>query len=89
MEKEHEVSVKDFVYSFFEKLQCSLSYEGNILIVEKVPKSFEEHLGQKAPYRLTFESFSADALLVERNSPFFTSILSFLDSSSKDVSFVN
>lgn len=48
--------IKKFSESFFKNLKCELSWEGNSLIVKKIPKSFEEFYGKSGPYKIVFNS---------------------------------
>ena len=38
--------VEKFVLEFFKSLKCNISREGDIIIIENVPKSFEDLFGQ-------------------------------------------
>ena len=47
--------IERFTREFFENLKSSLTFEGDILLIENVPKSFEDIFGKPSPYRLSFE----------------------------------
>ncbi len=43
-----------FAENFFRNLKTEVRREGNILLVSKVPESFEKFYGKKSPYELNF-----------------------------------
>lgn len=47
--------IKEFAIRFFENLNCKISQQENVLVVENVPENFEKFFGKKSPYRLVFE----------------------------------
>jgi hypothetical protein len=51
---DNEEKLKSFVVKFFENLGCNLSWEENVLIVDKVPESFCNFCNKKSPFHLVF-----------------------------------
>ncbi|MDP3882279.1 MAG: hypothetical protein Q8Q31_05370 [Nanoarchaeota archaeon] len=48
--------IQKFTHEFFTNLKCEVSWNGKILIVRNIPKSFESFAGKKGPYYLVFDS---------------------------------
>lgn len=46
--------LKKFIEGFFQNMKCTLSWRDNALIVENVPKDFEDFYGKKAPFHFIF-----------------------------------
>ncbi|MGV8152468.1 MAG: hypothetical protein ACP5OG_05285 [Candidatus Nanoarchaeia archaeon] len=53
--KESE-ELKAFVIKFFKNINANVNEEKDFLIIEKVPKEFEDFYGQKSPYKFSFGS---------------------------------
>jgi len=48
--------VRRFTEEFFGNLKCEVRWEGEVLVVENVPRSFEDLVGRSAPYNLIFSN---------------------------------
>jgi len=46
--------IEKFVVEFFKNLKCCVSRDRDVLVVENVPKGFEDLFGKVSPYRLSF-----------------------------------
>ena len=75
--------IEKFTKEFFENLKSPITFEGNIWVVEKVPKSFEDIFGKLAPYRLTFDGDFEGAEFVGKGSQFFSAMMKYLENSGK------
>ncbi|PIN93824.1 hypothetical protein COU54_01515 [Candidatus Pacearchaeota archaeon CG10_big_fil_rev_8_21_14_0_10_31_24] len=49
-----QTQIKNFSESFFKSLKCNLTWNEECLVIEKIPKDFEEFYGKPGPYRLVF-----------------------------------
>ncbi len=47
--------LKEFTASFFKNLGAKTVWNGEILVVEKIPKDFEDFFGKRSPYKLVFD----------------------------------
>ncbi len=75
--------IEKFTKEFFENLKSSLTFEGDILVVSNVPKSFEDIFGKSAPYRLSFEKDFEGGEFVGKGSQFFSAMMKYLENSGK------
>lgn len=77
------MDIKKFTESFFTNLKSSLSWQGNILVVDKVPKEFESFCGKKAPYYFAFDRLACpinqDVEIMDKGSVFIKAMSSFLE----------
>ncbi|MFH0808315.1 MAG: hypothetical protein V1888_01740 [archaeon] len=46
--------IEKFSEDFFKNLKCDVKWDHGVLVVNGVPKGFEDLIGKKAPYRLSF-----------------------------------
>ncbi|MBT3398132.1 hypothetical protein HOA55_04195 [archaeon] len=74
--------IKKFVIEFFKNLKCSVSLDGEVLVVENVPKSFEDLFGKESPYRLGFES-GTGAIFVGKGSSLLAAMTKYLEGAGK------
>ncbi|MFZ5954925.1 MAG: hypothetical protein ACOYT4_00720 [Nanoarchaeota archaeon] len=74
--------IQEFTINFFKNLKCKIS-DGEIIIIENVPKDFEEFFKKKSPYQLAFseESKTEESILVAKGSSLLNAIRSFLEKS--------
>src|SRR3989344_535872 len=54
MEPQKE-QIKQFTLDFFKNIKCTLTWEGQLLVITAIPSDFEEFIGKKGPYHLSFE----------------------------------
>jgi len=83
MKTKIEEQIKNFAVGFFNNLKCGVLVEDDCVIVENVPKSFEDFLGKKSPYCLVFskEDETEETELVAKGNYFLNAMRSFLDKS--------
>ncbi|NPE26585.1 hypothetical protein HNV12_01110 [Methanococcoides sp. SA1] len=74
--------VKKFVVGFFESLKCGIRWDNDVLVVENVPKGFEDFAGKVAPYRLSFDK-EKDGEFVGKGGVMLDFILKFLKKGGK------
>ncbi len=74
--------VKKFVVGFFESLKCGVRWDEDVLVVENVPRGFEDLMGKSAPYRLSFER-NGKGEFAGKGSIVLDSILKFLKDGGK------
>jgi len=74
------VDSKDFILEFFR--DCKIQEDKEVLIIEDVPRDFEEFVGKKAPYKLVFDfnlhAKIKDSELVTQGSYFLIAIKDYL-----------
>ncbi|MCK4649847.1 hypothetical protein KAT36_01310 [Candidatus Pacearchaeota archaeon] len=70
--------IEKFTIEFFENLKCNIFKDGDVLVVESVPKNFEDLYGKVAPYRLSFSGQSSGAEFVGRGSVLLAAMTKFL-----------
>lgn len=75
--------IRKFTIEFFNNLKCSISDDGDILVVENVPKSFEDLFGGKSPYHICFTSGNNNCEFVGKGSAMFVAMTKFLDGAGK------
>ncbi len=75
--------LKKFTLEFFRNLKCDVSVNGDILIVENVPKSFEDLFGKVSPYKLSFSGSGNGLEFVGKGSQILTAITKFLEGAGK------
>lgn len=73
-----ENQVKKFTIEFFKSLECTLSNKNNILIIENVPKGFEDLYGKVAPYHLNFSGQIDGTEFVGKGSSLLVAMTKFL-----------
>lgn len=78
-----ENQIKKFTIEFFKNLKCSISEEDDILVIENIPKSFEDLCGRVAPYRLSFSSQISGTEFVGKGSALLTAMTKFLKGTGK------
>ncbi|MCK4996893.1 hypothetical protein KAS08_01190 [Candidatus Pacearchaeota archaeon] len=74
--------IEDFTIKFFQNLKCKLSKVGEFLIVENVPKSFEDLLGTSPPYKINFTTPGVNHF-VGKGSLMFTTMTKYLSGTGK------
>jgi hypothetical protein len=74
--------IEKFTEEFFRNLKCDISKDGDVLVVNRVPKSFEDLVGKEAPYRLSFVS-GGSGEFVGKGSRMLGAMTKFLESSGK------
>lgn len=80
MKMENSLEIKEFVQAFFNNLKAEMSWEGQTLVINKVPASFEDFLGKKAPYTLVFEAgVDTNAELMTKGSFLLKAMTSYLE----------
>jgi len=75
--------IEKFVMGFFENLKCGVSVEDGVLVVENVPKGFEDLYGKVAPYRLGFVSGMKNCEFVGKGGSLLTAMTKFLKGAGK------
>jgi len=70
------------VIEFFKNLKCDVLKDGDVVVVENVPKSFEDLHGKESPYRLSFDS-NVEGTFVGKGSSMLAAITKFLDGTGK------
>jgi len=75
--------VEKFVVEFFKNLKCNISKEGDVLIVENVPKSFEDLFGKSSPYSLSFISGIKGSIFVGKGGSLLAAMTKFLEGAGK------
>ena len=75
-----ENEIKEFILEFLKS--SSITDKNNLLIIENVPVDFENFIGKKAPYILTFDfdthNKTKDSELIVKGSYFLSSIRDYL-----------
>jgi len=74
--------VEKFVIEFFKNLKCAISRDGNILVVENVPKSFEDLFGKESPYHLSLDS-NTKGIFIGKGSSLLAAMTKFLEGVGK------
>ena len=75
--------IKKFTEGFFRNLKCDVSCDGDVLVVENVPRSFEDLFGKSAPYRISFVSGVEGCDIVGKGSRMMTAMLKYLEGAGK------
>lgn len=75
--------IEKFTAGFFQNLKCSISKEGDVLIVKNVPSAFEDLFGKTAPYRISFSSGIEGCDFVGRGSALLVAMTKFLEGAGK------
>ena len=86
--------IKKFSEEFFKNLKCQTRWEtlegvdsegnkNNILVVENVPKNFEDLFGKKSPYKISFVQGLRGCDFVGRGSRLLTTMVKFLENLGK------
>jgi hypothetical protein len=75
--------IERIVLDFFKNLKCGVFKEGEVFVIDKVPKSFEDIFGKAAPYRLTFSKPIEGAEYVIRGSSLVQAMTKYLEGASK------
>ena len=75
--------IRKFAVEFFENLKCDVSWEGDVLVVENVPRSFEDLSGKSSPYRLNFVSEEGEGDFVGKGSVMFSFMIKYLKGAGK------
>ena len=83
--------IKKFSEEFFRNLKCDVVWDGDILIVNNVPRSFEDLSGKSAPYRLVFDEVGSSESVVGsrrtdfvgKGSPMLVAMMKFLKGAGK------
>lgn len=76
--------LEKFTEEFFKNLKCDVSWTGDILKVENVPRSFEDLFGKKGPYKLSFVSdINGGHEFVGKGSLMFGAMLKYLEGAGK------
>ena len=73
-----ENQIKKFTIGFFKNLQCVVSDKSDMLVVENVPKSFEDLYGKVAPYHLNFSDQISGTEFVGKGSALLVAMTKFL-----------
>jgi hypothetical protein len=75
--------IKSFTLEFFKNLKCNITQNGDILIIEDVPKSFEDLYGKAAPYKISFSGKIEGTEFVGKGSQFLTAMTKYLEGAGK------
>jgi len=75
--------IKKFVIEFFRNLKCDVNLEGDVLVVENVPKGFEDLAGKVSPYRLSFVPDVENCEFVGKGSQMLASMTKYLAGAGK------
>ncbi len=75
--------IKKFTEEFFRNLKCGLFWNGDVLVVENVPRGFEDLVGKNAPYKLSFVSGVDDAEFVGKGSRMLLMMTKYLEGAGK------
>lgn len=78
-----EEKLEKFVVGFFRNLKCEVRKEGDILVVENVPKSFEEVFGKASPYKFSFGKEVNGVINVTKQGYLLSTISKFLENTGK------
>jgi len=78
-----EEQIEDFIVDFFRNLKCEVYYENDILVVEDVPKSFEDIYGKVSPYRINFDESAEGVEFAGKGSRMIATINKYLEGSGK------
>jgi hypothetical protein len=62
-------NLKNFIESFFIKLNCRLEWNNDCLLIDNIPEEFQKLYGKKSPYLLVFNKDDNDKI---ENSDFIT-----------------
>ena len=73
-----ENQIRKFTIEFFKNLKCIISNRDNTLIIENVPKSFEDLYGKIAPYYLNFSGQVSGTEFVGKGSALLIAMTKFL-----------
>jgi len=55
MAKNTNLDIKEFTLEFFRSLGCTIKTRKNLVVIENVPRKFENLYGKSSPYVLTFD----------------------------------
>ncbi|MFA5484767.1 MAG: hypothetical protein WC260_00740 [Candidatus Pacearchaeota archaeon] len=75
--------IKEFVLSFFTKLNCKINCEGEIYTIENIPKSFLDLLFKENPLRISFIEKKENCDFIDKHSSLLRYIEKYLDSVGK------
>ena len=75
--------IKEFVFEFFKNLKCLVSQDGNLVVIDNVPKSFEDLVGKAAPYRLNFSGNVEGSDFAGKGSRFLAAMTKYLEGAGK------
>ncbi len=76
--------IKKFAEEFFKNLKCEMAWDGEVLVVNKVPKGFEDLFGKSSPYRLSFvEHSNQEVEFVGKGSLMLVAMMKYLEGSGK------
>jgi hypothetical protein len=75
--------IQKFVDEFFRTLGCTLVYKENILEVTNIPSQFENFVGKRGPFLLSFDRPEKGAEVLKRGGYFLTAMANYLKTKSK------
>ncbi len=55
------IEIKNFTLDFFQRLECNISWEKDVLVIKGISKDFEEFSGRNGPFFLVFEKDKGNA----------------------------
>ena len=74
------MELQKFVESFFTNLKAEWKNEGDVLVVTKINKEFEDYYGKKVPYKFVFSGeVKGDEELIAKGSSLLKVIAAFLE----------
>lgn len=78
---EEAEKIRQFTLNFFKNLGCEMFWQNKTLIVEKIPKNFQDFFGKKEPFKLVFrqEDLKEDYELVSKGSSLIKKMNEYLD----------
>ena len=73
--------IKQFTITFFKSLGCEIYWSGKTLVVEKVPKNFQDFFGKNEPYKFVFseEEIITNSEIVSKGSSLLKKMNEYLD----------
>ena len=74
--------IEDFAIKFFKNLKCEVKKEGEFLMIENVPKSFEDLFGHSSPYKINFTTPGVNHF-VGKGSSMFAAMTKYLSGAGK------
>jgi hypothetical protein len=76
--------IENFTLEFFKNLKCSVKEEGELILIDNVPKSFEDIFGKQSPYKISFvANVGAEVEFAGKGSRIFNAINKYLENTGK------
>jgi len=77
--------IRNIISNFFSRVNCDLEEKEHVIIVNNVPKDFENLYGKKSPYTFSFEEYTEieSTEIVTSSSYLLTAISDYLKNKTK------